>query len=335
MAPSPTSAQRSPLTDPRSVFGSLLFHGALVLVASLFALSVAGRPMLDEPTQALQGELESVDNHASTEGGGGTGELGGEGLLEALPVSAGTSPTGEGRDASVDSLLSEILPPAQNTDLTSQALPGPQTSGLGVLPGPGVGGGGGAGNGSGGGVGRGIGPGTEFFGAKERAGSYTYVIDCSGSMATRNALDVAKRELLASLGRLPDEALFGIVFYNLQAKSFMDTKGVRALMPATAANKDRVRTQLDQVVPDGGTDHMVALREGLSRKPEVIFFLTDADLMTNSDVNEILALAGKTRIHAIEFGRGPEVGGSGPLKRLAKVTGGGYRYHDVTTFPRR
>ena len=75
-------------------------------------------------------------------------------------------------------------------------------------------------------------------------------------------------------------------------------------MSATAANKARVRSQLATIVPDGGTDHMSALRMALALKPEVIFFLTDADLMTNGDVNEILAEAGTTRIQAVEFGRG-------------------------------
>ena len=60
-------------------------------------------------------------------------------------------------------------------------------------------------------------------------------------------------------------------------------------MAATAPNKARVQTQLATIAPDGGTDHMSALREALKLKPEVIFFLTDADLMSNNDVNEILA----------------------------------------------
>ena len=67
---------------------------------------------------------------------------------------------------------------------------------------------------------------------------------------------------------------------------------------------------------------------------EVIFFLTDADLMTNGDVNEILAEAGKTRIQAVEFGRGINLGERTPLRRLAATTGGAYLYIDVSQFPR-
>ena len=128
-----------------------------------------------------------------------------------------------------------------SAEASQRALPGPQIGGVGVLPGPGLGGGGGSGGGSGGGVGRGVGPGTEFFGARERAESFAYVIDCSGSMASRGSLDVAKRELLASLDQLPPDARFAIVFYNLHATIFSDPQGRKGLMPATAANKARVR----------------------------------------------------------------------------------------------
>ncbi len=62
--------------------------------------------------------------------------------------------------------------------------------------------------------------------------------------------------------------------------------------------------------------------------------MTDADLMTNGDVNEILAEVGTTRIHAVEFGRGTNLGQRTPLGRLATTTGGSYLYIDVSQFPR-
>ena len=60
----------------------------------------------------------------------------------------------------------------------------------------------------------------------------------------------------------------------------------------------------------------------LGLKPEVVFFLTDADLMTNNDVNEILAEAGSSRIQTVEFGHGPDLGENTPLRRMATTTGG-------------
>jgi hypothetical protein len=153
-------------------------------------------------------------------------------------------------------------------------------------------------------------------------------------MATRNALEVAKRELLASLNQLPPDAQFGVIFYNLHAFDPVAPQGKPRLMSATAANKDLIRSHLSPVVPDGGTDHMLALRMALALHTEVIFFLTDADLMTSNDVSEIVAQAGTTRIQCVEFGRGLDIGGSGPLRKLSGATGGSYRYIDVTRFPR-
>lgn len=334
-------AGRTPLTDPRSLGSSALFHAVLLVVASAAALTVVA-PEAPEGPKALRAELEPVDNRAekgrpSSEGGGNPGELGGERLAAALESVTPPSGGAAGRAAPSDALLAEILPSPVNPEAAQQALPGPQTSSLGLLPGPGTGGGGGGGSGGGvgGGVGRGVGPGTEFFGARENARSFAYVIDCSGSMASRNALEVAKRELVSSLSRLPPDAQFAVIFYNLDAKVFSDPAGRRGLMPATAANKARVETQLAQVAPDGGTNHMLALRSALAMKPEVIFFLTDADLMTRGDAALVVSEAGPTRIQAVEFGRGAELGGEGnPLRKLAGGTGGSYRYIDVTGFPK-
>ena len=234
---------RSPLTDPRSLGSSLVFHALLLAVASVVALSAVA-PMAPELQPTLRGEIGPVDNRAPSQGGGSPGELGGEGLIAALPTADGTSPEGGLRDPAADALLSEILPTPATADDAQRALPGPQITGLGVLPGPGRGGGGGSGGGSGGGVGRGVGPGTEFFGAREHALSFTYVIDCSGSMATRNALEVAKRELLTSLNQLPPDAQFGVIFYNLNAFDPVAPRDKPSLMAATAANKDLIRTKL-------------------------------------------------------------------------------------------
>jgi von Willebrand factor type A domain len=333
-------ADKTPLADPRSVGSSVLFHGLLLLVASLAGALAVAQPETSEGPRALRAELEAVDNRATKapgEGGGSPGELGGERLASALETVAPASGGAASRAAPSDALLAEILPAPVNTEAVPQALPGPQTSGVGLVPGPGAGGGGGGGSGGGvgGGVGRGVGPGTEFFGAREHAHSFAYVIDCSGSMATRNSLEVAKRELSASLEQLPPDAQFAVIFYNLHATVFSDPAGRKGLMAASAGNKARVGTQLSQISPDGGTNHLLALRSALALKPEVIFFLTDADLMTQNDAAVVLTEAGPTRIQAVEFGRGLDLGfDSSPLRRLATQTGGTYRYIDVTSFPR-
>jgi von Willebrand factor type A domain len=332
---------QTPLTDPRSLATSTLFHALLVLLASLVVMKVA-QPARQSGTIAVHAELDSPipkptsEGTVPGEGGGLPGEIGALGTLPLVPSSGETIPLGVARDPVADTLLAEITPASQpdRSEKLQQDLPGPDTSASGTIPGSGPGGGGGEGGGSGGGAGLGVGPGTQFFGAREHARSFAYVIDCSGSMAMRGSLEVAKREVLASLAQLPPDAQFAVIFYNLEARMIVDRQGRQALMPATAANKEWVRHELAKVVPDGGTDHMIALRRALTIKPEVIFFLTDADLMTNSEVDEILAEVGSTRIQAVEFGRGIDLGQRTPLARLAVTTGGTYRYIDVSTFPR-
>ena len=326
-----TILRRSPLTDPRALIVSLMIHALLLAVASVLALRVVAPRQDSGPGRMMTGDLGPTDNRAPNESSGGTGEP--EGRAADLSAEPGI-PAPPTRNPAADALLSEILPTRDSAEMATETLPGPSTSGLGTLNGTGSGEGAGQPGGSLGGGGKGTGLGTEFFGMRDRGGSFAYVIDCSGSMTARGSLDVAKRELLASLSQLSAEARFAVVFYNLEARVFTDPSGRAGMMAATPSNKSRVRTLLSTVQPDGGTEHTQALRAALDLHPEVIFFLTDADLMTKQDVNEVVAMAGKTRIQAIEFGQVTGLGGSAPLKLLAKSTGGSYRYIDVNGFGR-
>ena len=323
---------RTPFTDFRSLAGSVVIHAVLLIVASVVSYQAINTPEEPEPTEKfLRGELEGIDNRADQEsmsGGGGD------------PTSAATdvavdraSPAPPTRDPAADALLSEVLPTRDIPATTMPTLPGPSLADLGLPTGSSAGSGGiGSGGGVGGGVGGSVGPGTEFFGMRDRGGSYAYVIDRSGSMTVRHSLEVAKRELLVSLAQVPAAATFAVVFYSSDAVVFTDLKGHPGMMPATGGNKTRVQDLLATIPPYGGTDHMKALHAALDLHPEVLFFLTDADSMNNQEVTDILTFSGKTRIHAVEFGQSAAIGGSTPLRNLAQRTGGSYRYLDVNTF---
>lgn len=336
MKPKTPTLDDSPWTSPKAWLGSAIVHVVLLSAASFAALRIAATSGPSRP-EVLRGELGPVDNRAATAelAGGGSGPLGGDTTLEAVRLAADGTADGSKtlREPTAESLLSEALPAPVSADRLDRSPPGFLTdTGIGAVPGPGTGGGGGSGGGSGGGQGRGIGPGTEFFGAQVHGLSFVYLIDRSGSMGDHAALRVAKRELIASLDRLPPDAKVGVLFYNVRAESLTEDDGKPILVEATNANKEILRRKLGPIAPDDGTRHAVALRAGLALHPEVIFFLTDAKAMNDAETDEIIAEAGSTRIQAIEFGVGRDLEMANPLRKLAVATGGTYRYIDITKF---
>ena len=82
---------------------------------------------------------------------------------------------------------------------------------------------------------------------------------------------------------------------------------------------------------------MAALKRALACKPDVIFFLTDADepKMSNGNLAEIKRLArdaGGVQINTIEFGVGEKISPDGNfIQRLAQDNGGQYIYFNVNT----
>jgi len=324
-----------PLTDWRSLAVSAFVHAGLVLLFGLVVLTAAPPMARDEsrPVVGLRGDVSDLDSRAGPIGrvsGGAPGEDGGAGNVQLPRVSKDTAFLAPSADPG-EMILADALPAAASASTVANVSGAEAASGLGLIPGLGSGGGGGTGVGTGPAQGPGIGYGTTFFGAEARARSFAFVIDRSGSMAFQDALTVAKNELMRSLRPLPAEARFAVVFYN-QVPKRIEVGGSASLMPATESNKAQVEKQLERLLPEGGTDHMEALRIALAMKPEVIFFLTDADLMTYSDVNKLVQDDLGVRIQTIHFSPGPAMPGQSPLKRLAAASGGAYRHIDVNKF---
>ena len=168
----PIELGQTPLTDLRSLGSSTLYHVLIVILASLAVIPVTLPFGESTRPKAIYGEIDPVDNRESVppspgEGGGGPGEIGGTSSIPFVSTTGGTKPLEATRDPIADNLLAEILPNPQPmpAEMRQRALPGPQTTGQGLIPGSGAGGGGGVGGGSGTGAGRTIGPGTQFFGA--------------------------------------------------------------------------------------------------------------------------------------------------------------------------
>jgi hypothetical protein len=172
-----------------------------------------------------------------------------------------------------------------------------------------------------------------IFGIEGHGYKFVYVFDRSDSMGALDRLPIraAKAELIASLKSLDRTHQFQVIFYNQEPYLFQhgDQKG--RLNFATERNKEFARRFVEGIEPSGSTSHTKALDLAVRLHPEVIFFLTDADTprLSNHEIKRIAREAAGTTINAVEFGNGPKQSGENWLARLARATGGQYRYVNI------
>lgn len=174
-----------------------------------------------------------------------------------------------------------------------------------------------------------------FFGIWDVGWKFVYVIDCSGSMFSYNAIQAAKNELLTSLASLKRSQQFQIVFYNLDQK-WMTTPGKTDFQyfPASESNRRLAAQFVAEVQPTGGTQHLPALELALRIHPDVIFFLTDAGepAMKPAEMEQIRRLnGGHSRIHCVQFGLNDHEAADF-LRKLASDNNGDYAYQNVKRF---
>ncbi len=291
-------------------------------------------------------------------GGGGDGDL----------IGVFTDgPTGDYYDSQGDGQEEGAAPTISESALVASVLGGPPS----VQPGP-VGDGAGPGGGSAGGgegslfggesgtgtgrTGRGPGSGlgsggligspsqpragsgrgtkTAFF-VEDQGNSFVFVIDRSASMSQSGRLAAAKAELRGAIKNLTRANQFHIIFYNDNPTVFRPL-GDRAFT-ADEPTKRLAERFIDSITADGPTDGFErALQMAVSFHPDVIYFLTDAEDISLSDLD----LAGLSRtsygttIHAIKFGEGAEERIPWMVK-LAGQNGGKYLYVDSRGFSGR
>lgn len=199
---------------------------------------------------------------------------------------------------------------------------------------------GGQGNGRGTGSGNGTGRGrVSFMGQSAMAQSVVFVIDTSSSMLTNDAIDYAKAKLLQSINGLDQSQQFQIVSYTLVPTVMRlraDQSASAPLYRATGANLTLAKQWVNSLVATGGTKHRPALQEAFRFKPDVIFFLTDADSdgLSPREIWEIKTLWNKlanTQIHCIKFGKGADLQPveANFMRKLASDSRGSYSYLDI------
>jgi hypothetical protein len=177
---------------------------------------------------------------------------------------------------------------------------------------------------------------TSVFGVQGTGTRFVYVFDRSGSMDGFGGapMRAAKSELLSSLNDIQKTNQFQIIFYNERPRVFNPTGGTPELVWGDEAGKELAKRFVLGITATGGTRHMEALSLALGMRPDVVFFLTDADepQMTEDELRRIRRLNYGTSIHAIEFGYGPKHSELNFLKRLADQNQGQHIYVDVAKF---
>ena len=173
------------------------------------------------------------------------------------------------------------------------------------------------------------GPGeTTFMDISGVGKTFVYIIDTSSSMGG-SRLKIAQSQLKASLRLLQPNQEFAVIFYNEHRERLkLRGRADQSMYFATDVNKELAGHEVDRVTSDLGTEHMPALLEAISLKPDVIYFLTDGDEPELSPANlaEIRRVAGNLTIHVVKFGDGT-LSSRGPtwLERLASQSSGEYR----------
>jgi hypothetical protein len=172
--------------------------------------------------------------------------------------------------------------------------------------------------------------GLTLFSAAARGRSFALVIDRSASMGDQGlgAIRAAANELTERLKTLDDRQRVQVLAYHAGV-----TQMQAAWLPATDPNKQKLVDFLRGLPAFGSTNHTSALLAGLKLRPEVLFLLTDGDDpgMDRSQLRIVREQArGRTTIHAIHFGRGPNQAGADHfMRKLAADNGGHYVYVDL------
>jgi hypothetical protein len=146
-----------------------------------------------------------------------------------------------------------------------------------------------------------------------------YVVDRSGSMA--DSMDFVKYMMKRSIGELPEEFGFDIIFFSSGPIVEMPP---HRLLDATERNKQLALKFIDGVTVQGKSDPSEALRRAFDLKPELIYLLSRGQFDPKIvDLTKQLNARNMVAIHAITFIHND---GEKVLKQVASANGGNYKF---------
>lgn len=188
---------------------------------------------------------------------------------------------------------------------------------------------------------------TSLFGLSAEGSKFMYVFDRSDSMnsiftmyrgsrpiSKVTPLELAKAELIRSLGELRDYHQFQIIFYNHWPALFEEERKHKGLLNATEENKHKAARFIDYMPGEGNTNHWLALNKAMELKPEVIFLLTDGQAKDDPPLYMIETMVKHCRssgiqVNIVHFSDRNRPGCT--LIQLAEETGGMHRFISLKT----
>lgn len=169
------------------------------------------------------------------------------------------------------------------------------------------------------------------FGSGQMEGrSFLFLLDRSTSMGSKGlgVVQVARKELTAAVGKLESHHRFQILGYN---NGTTPMKAPR-LLNASKEHKLDVPKFVGNLTAFGPTNHVAGIMSALSYKPDVIVMLTDGGWpgLNSQELKRIRRIhGGRTQIHCVQFGLGPQQLENEFMETLAAQNGGTFRYIDV------
>ena len=165
------------------------------------------------------------------------------------------------------------------------------------------------------------------FGVGGYGTKFMYVFDRSLSMRGAK-LDEVKKELLKSFSALDERHQFNIIFYDDRYDVWKP--GGKLIVADESAKKD-AEEFVQKITHRGLTQHLPPLLEAIKYGPNVIFFLTDGQDLTETQLDEVCRKSGNICIHVIQFADESDQEQSEILRRLASRNRGRYKFINVTT----
>jgi hypothetical protein len=179
---------------------------------------------------------------------------------------------------------------------------------------------------------------------------FVFVIDRSASMNKpppphTPAMEWAKDELIRSIKSLPQNASFQVVFYSDTVMTLPNPDRRKDLIPATDFSKEKAIQFVRDLDAEGGTNHRLGLDRAFELKPDVVFFMTDADDDRDDDLRRLIDYVSRLNrrksdqqtpasIHMIQIWHRND-SPTGVLSELAQRNNGAYKLIKASELDKR